>query len=156
MPLASRWNISLLFVVLLTAEAASAQMPQGPGREETEKLCSGCHELARSISTRQDRDGWKATISKMVSLGAQGTEKDFSLVLEYLATNYPAETIPRLNVNQASAIDFESRLSLTRSQARAVIDYRAKNGPFKSIEDLKKVPGVDVAKIEAKKDVLTF
>jgi len=156
MPLATRSNINLFVVVLLAAGGASAQMAQGPGREETVKLCSGCHELARSISSRQDREGWKATISKMVSLGAQGTERDFSLALEYLATNYPAEAIPRLNVNQASAIDFESRLSLTRTQARAVIDYRAKNGPFKSIEDLKKVPGVDVAKVEAKKDVLTF
>ena len=143
-------------VFVLAIGCASAQMPPGPGREETEKLCSGCHELARSISSRQDREGWKATISKMVSLGAQGTERDFSLALEYLAANYPAEAIPRLNVNKASAIDFESRLSLTRTQAKAVIEYRAKNGDFKSIEDLKKVPGVDAAKIEAKKEVLTF
>ncbi|HKX30835.1 MAG TPA: helix-hairpin-helix domain-containing protein, partial [Blastocatellia bacterium] len=46
--------------------------------------------------------------------------------------------------------------SLRRSQAAAIIQYRAKNGKFKSIEDLKKVPGVDAAKIEAKKDRLTF
>ena len=43
-----------------------------------------------------------------------------------------------------------------RSQAAAIIQYREKNGNFKSIEDLKKVPGIDVDKIEAKKDRLTF
>ena len=36
------------------------------------------------------------------------------------------------------------------------IVHRDKNGPFKSIGDLKKVPGIDAAKIDAKKDRLTF
>jgi competence protein ComEA len=59
-------------------------------------------------------------------------------------------------VNKAAAIEFESGLSLRRSQAAAIIRYREKHGPFKSIKDLKKVPGVDAAKIEAKKDRLIF
>jgi competence protein ComEA len=62
----------------------------------------------------------------------------------------------RLNVNKATQIEFESRLSLKRSEARAVIEFRDKNGPFKSLADLKKVPGIDAAKIEAKKGVITF
>ena len=119
-------------------------------------MCSGCHEFERSISLRQDRDGWKATINKMLSLGAQSTDEEFTAVLEYLSTNFPTEAMPRLNVNSAKAIDFESRLSLKRSEAAAVIQYRAKHGNFRSIEDLKKVPGVDAAKIEAKRSVLVF
>lgn len=59
-------------------------------------------------------------------------------------------------MNKARAIELESGLSLKRSQAAVIIQYRAKNGPFKSIEDLKKIPGVDVEKIEAKKDRLIF
>jgi competence protein ComEA len=50
----------------------------------------------------------------------------------------------------------ESGLSLKRSQAAAIIERRTKNGKFKNIEELKKVPGVDAAKIEAKKDRLIF
>ncbi len=147
---------AILTVSFLLTGSAWAQMPTGPGREETQKMCSACHELERSLAQRQDRDGWRATINKMVSLGANGTAQDFSLVLEYLAANYPAAAIPRLNVNKAAAIEFESRLSLKRSEAAAVIDYRAKHGPFQSIEDLKKIPGIDPAKIEAKKEILVF
>jgi competence protein ComEA len=147
---------SFLFAIVIAAASLRAQMPEGPGREETQKLCSDCHELERSISLRQDRDGWKTTINKMVSFGMQGTERDFSVILEYLAANYPAQIMPRLNVNTARAIEFESRLTLKRSQAAAIIDYRTKHGSFKSIEDLKKVPGIDPARIEAKKDVLVF
>jgi competence protein ComEA len=77
-------------------------------------------------------------------------------VFEYLSTHYPADEVPRLKINEAEAIDIESALGLKRSQAAAVIAYRTQNGPFKSIDDLKKVPGIDVAKIEAKKDRLAF
>jgi len=140
----------------LFAASAWAQLPDGPGKAETEKICAQCHELERSISLRQDRDGWQATMNKMISLGAKGTDQEFHAVVDYLARNYPGEAIPRINVNKARAIELESGLTLKRSEAAAIIDYRTKHGDFKSIEDLKKVPGIDVAKIEAKKDRLTF
>jgi competence protein ComEA len=59
-------------------------------------------------------------------------------------------------VNTANSVEFESVLLLLRKQAAAVIDYRQKHGPFKSIEDLKKVPGIDAKKIDAEKDRLYF
>jgi len=155
----SRWSIELSVAVAaltLGAGPVLAQLPEAPGREQTQKLCSDCHELERSISLRQDRDGWKATLNKMIGLGAQGTEEEFSVVLDYLSRNYPAQTLPPLNVNTAKAIDLEARLSLRRSEAAAVIEYRAKHGSFQSIDDLKKVPGVDSTKIDRKKDVLLF
>jgi competence protein ComEA len=131
-------------------------LPDGPGKGETEKLCSQCHELERSISPRQDRAGWQGTMDKMINLGAKGTEKDFALVLDYLAAHFPADDVPRININKCRAIELESGLSLKRSEANAIIEYRTRNGPFHSIDDLKKVPGVDAAKIDAKKDRLAF
>jgi len=149
-------SIAIFIAASWLAAAAWAQLPEGPGRAETQAICSQCHELARSISLRQDKAGWQATIDKMVTLGAKGSDKDFQLVVDYLAKNYPGEEMPPINVNEARAIDLESGLTLLRSQARAIIAYRDKNGPFKSIEDLEKVPGVDVAKIEARKNRLVF
>jgi len=140
----------------LVLGALWGQLPEGPGREETQQLCSDCHELERSISLRQDRNGWKGTINKMISLGAQVTEQEFSMVLEYLSAYFPAQALPPLNVNSAKAIDFEARLSLRRSEAAAIIEYRTRHGNFKSIEDLKRVPGVNPAKVEAKRDSLVF
>jgi competence protein ComEA len=145
-----------LVLVFLFATPAFAQLPDGPGKAETQKICSQCHELARSISLHQDRAGWQATMDKMVSMGAQGSDKEFKLVVDYLTSTYPAEDVPRINVNTARAIDLESGLTLRRSEAAAIIEYRNKNGPFKSIEDLEKVPGIEAAKIEAKKDRLVF
>ncbi|MGH9853975.1 MAG: ComEA family DNA-binding protein [Blastocatellia bacterium] len=131
-------------------------LPDGPGKEEARKLCAGCHELEKSFATRQDRVGWQTTLEKMISYGMKATEKDIATVLDYAVRNFPADEVPKIKVNEARAIELESGLSLRRSQAAAVIQYREKNGPFKSIEDLKKVPGLDAAKLEAKKDRLIF
>jgi competence protein ComEA len=138
----------------LTGQGRS--LPEGPGREETQRLCAQCHELDKAFSLSQDRAAWQRTIEKMVAFGMKGTEKEIQAVLEYLVKNYPADELPKINVNKAEAIDLESGLSLKRSQAIAVIQYRNQHGAFKSIEDLKKVPGIDVEKIEAKKDRLIF
>ncbi|MCI0747482.1 MAG: helix-hairpin-helix domain-containing protein [Verrucomicrobia subdivision 3 bacterium] len=159
------WRFALLGAALaLFAGSAWTQssagqgkpLPEGPGKEETQKICAQCHELAQALSARYDRAGWQRTLDKKIAIGAKGTEKEFRAVLEYLVKNFPAEEVPKINVNKATAIQLESGLSLKRSQAAAVIQYREKNGDFKSIEDLKKIPGVDAAKIEAKKDRLTF
>ena len=149
---------SLLLSAALAASILPAQvvLPDGPGKAEVEKVCKGCHEVQRSVSKRQDKDAWAATLTKMVALGTKATDAEMTAILEYLVKNYPAGEIPPLNLNEAAAIDLESRLSLRRSQANALIAYREKNGKFKSLADLKKVPGIDFAKIEAKKDQLVF
>ena len=152
--LASSISIAILLVVV---SPISAQvLPDGPGKAETEKVCSKCHELSRSVSQRQSRDGWEVTIDKMVSFGAEASDKELDAIADYLSKNFSSAALPKLNVNKAEAIEFESRLSLPRSQAAAIVEYRTKNGNFKTIEDLKKVPGVDAAKIEAKKDKIAF
>ena len=43
-----------------------------PGRDITASTCSKCHSLANITSQRKDRDGWSATVTKMVGYGATG------------------------------------------------------------------------------------
>src|ERR1051326_8209200 len=145
-----------LLLTSLFAVACFAQLPDGPGRDVTVKVCSECHEIERAVSLHQDRTAWQETIAKMSGLGMNASDADLKIVTDYLASHYPAEAIPKLNINKATAIEFESALSLRRSQSAAVIEYRTAHGPFKSIDDLKKVPGIDPAKIDAKKDRLTL
>lgn len=144
-----------LFLLLIPAVHGQG-LPDGPGKTEMERMCKGCHEMARSISKRQDRDGWLQTMNKMAAFGMKSNDQDFGRVLEYLTKNYPADEVPPINVNKASAIELEAGLSLRRSQAAAVLKYRAENGNFKTLDDLKKVPLIDAAKVDAKKDRIVF
>ena len=150
-----RFYFSLIFLVGIVSGAAQ-QLPDGPGKAETQKICTQCHELSRSISLRQDRDGWSTTMSKMAAFGMKSSDKDYALVLTYLALHYPAEDLPPVNINKAPAIELEARLSLRRSQAAALIAYRKAHGDFKSLEDLKKVPLLDFGAIESKQDRIVF
>lgn len=146
----------VLSLCFATALLAQVELAEGPGKAEVEKVCKGCHEVQRSISKRQDREGWQTTLTKMIGLGTKATDAEFAAILDYLAKNYPAGEIPPLNLNTATAIELESRFSLRRSHAAALVAYREKNGKFKSLADVKKVPGIDFAKIEAKKDQILF
>ena len=147
---------AVVVAAVLGARQATAQLPDGPGRKETVKLCSQCHAAEVVMPVGQTRAGWAATLRKMSALGATGTDSEFRAVLEYLAAHFPAQELPRINLNTATAIELESGLTLRRSQAAAIIAYRSEHGHFTSLDDLKKVPGLDAAVIEAKKDRVTF
>lgn len=147
---------SMLAVLAITAMPLYGSLPDGPGKQETEQLCQGCHDIAQSVSLRQDRNGWAATLIKMVGLGVQATDQELATILAYLSQHFPAEELPPVNVNKARAIQLESRLSLRRSEAAAILRYRKEHGDFKSLADLLAVPGIDTAKLEARKDRLVF
>ena len=141
---------------LLVVLPAQANLPAGPGRAETERLCQGCHDVSQSVSLRQDRNGWSTTLIKMVGFGVKATDEELGVLVEYLAEHYPAGELPPLDVNKARAIQLESRLSLRRSEAAAILRHRDEHGPFKSLQDLLAVPGIDTDKIESKQDRLVF
>ena len=142
----------LAFVAAATAQV----LPEGVGKAETDRLCKQCHEIARAISPRLDRGGWEKSMTKMTAFGMKATDQEYAVVLDYLVKNFPAEEVPRINVNTATAIQLESGLSLKRSQAAAVLAWRKEHGGFKSWEELLKVPGLDAAKLDEKKDRVTF
>lgn len=46
-----------------------------------------------------------------------------------------------VNINTASQEELNTVKGIGPSKAKAIIDYRSKNGPFKSVDDLKGVKG---------------
>jgi competence protein ComEA len=153
---AGLWTLGLAGVFLAVPAPGFAQLPDGPGKDALVKVCSTCHEPNRAAAFRLTREGWEATVADMKWRGAKGTDEEFAAVVDYLATNFLGEAAPKLNMNRATSVELESVLSLLRKEAAAVIASREKLGGFKSIEDLKKVPGVDFKKIEAARDRITF
>ncbi len=129
-------------------------MPDGPGKDVTIRVCAQCHEPQRAAALRLTRDGWEGVITKMVSLGAKATDAEFVQIIEYLAENYKGEAPKPINMNSASAVELESVAAMLRKEAAAWIAYRNKNGPCKTLDDLKKVPGVDFKKIDQRRDRL--
>jgi competence protein ComEA len=140
----------LIFITII------AEIPAGPGKTETLKYCGTCHSPEQSVSLRQGKEEWAGTIEKMVGMGAKIPDESYDAILGYLTKHFGADAPVQIHVNTASAVDLESLLLLKRSEAAAMIQYRTDHGDFKTMDDLKKVPGLDFKKIEAKKDLLVF
>ena len=47
-----------------------------------------------------------------------------------------------VNVNTATQEQLETLNGIGPAKAKAIIEYRSKNGAFKTVEDLDKVPGI--------------
>ena len=145
-----------ILATLAFVSSASAQttLPDGPGKAELQKVCGLCHQAERSAAVRLTREGWEGVIADMIARGARGTDQEFAAVLDYLSKNFLGEAARPLNINRATNIELESVAGLTRKEAAALIEWRKQAGVCKSLEDLKKAPGVDYKKIEARKDFL--
>lgn len=115
------------------------------------KMCSECHDSKRIVSQRRTSADWEDTLRKMIEEGAEGTEKDFEAVFGYLVRNYG-----KVFINSAKAAEIKSVLGLTTAEADAVVAYRTANGAFTDIEAVKKVPSIDVKKVDEHKEALAF
>ena len=144
-----------LFILSVTG-AAQADLPSGYGKDAVVRVCGKCHSPERAASMHQKNSEWEDTITKMIKLGAQGSDDDFDEILVYLTKNFGPEKPAPINMNKANMVDLQTTLLLRRSEAAAVIRYRNEIGEFKSIDDLKNVPGLDFAKLTAKKSRMVF
>ena len=46
-----------------------------------------------------------------------------------------------VNLNSANEVELEALKGIGPVKAKSIVDYRAKNGPFKSVDELVRVPG---------------
>lgn len=60
-----------------------------------------------------------------------------------------------VDVNGATQAELEAVKGIGPSKAKAIIEYRQKNGPFKSLDDLVKVKGLGKSSLSKLKGELT-
>ena len=144
----------LLALLLMPASVWSQTLPDDPGKDELLKVCGACHQAERSASVRLTREGWEGVIGDMIQRGAKGSDEEFGKILDYLSKHFLGEAARPLNINKATNVDLESIAGLTRKEAAAVLAWLDQVGICKSLDELKKVSGLDYKKIEARKDFL--
>lgn len=54
----------------------------------------------------------------------------------------------QININTASQDELDGLKGIGPTKAKAIVDYRKKNGSFKSVDDLQKVPGIGPATLK--------
>ncbi len=150
--------ISFLVASLTAVSSSMVQaqdLPAGKGKELVENTCGSCHGLDVVVAQHATKDGWASIVDYMVSRGASGTPEEIATIVDYLAKNFPAAAT-KTNVNKATAMDLQTQLELTAKDSEAIVKYRTDHGDFKDWDGLAKVPGIDTAKLTAKKDSIVF
>ena len=128
-----------------------SRFPPGPGRDALFKVCKECHGPESVLGQLKTREEWSKTLDEMASNGASGTDEEWHQILDYLATHYSL-----IFVNTATAEALESTLDVPAAAAEAIVSVRTEQGALKTIDELKRVPGVDALKVDARKDRLVF
>jgi competence ComEA-like helix-hairpin-helix protein len=142
--------VPLLLASALAQEKKSS-LPDAPGREAVERVCSNCHELETVTAARRTRIGWQRMVEDMAARGAEGSDEDLAAIVSYLTA-----TFGKVNVNTASAGELEKTLGLSADEAKAIVDYREKNGKIGDFEQLAKVPGLNAEKLRPKRPLIAF
>ena len=136
-------------VTILVALAAAGGAQELPSLFQ--RVCGTCHKPERAVSTRRTRQQWEETIDLMVEKGMKSSDEELTKVLDYLVGQYG-----RVNVNTAAAGDIAEVLGLTAKEAEAIVKYRKDKARFEEFDDLGKVPGVDLKKLEKRREAISF
>ena len=89
-----------------------------------------------------------------VRSSAVKTEQSFKREDEQRSeSKLPAEPV---NINTAGLMEIEALPNIGMSKARDIIEFRDKNGPFKSLDDLTKVKGIGEKTVEKLKPLITL
>lgn len=86
------WTLVLAKLGVLAVFVARAQdvppLPDGQGRELTERTCSQCHSLEHVLRHRMTRRQWEAQLDTMIAKGAKIADDDFDPLAGYLAAHF--------------------------------------------------------------------
>ena len=130
-------------------------LPEGPGKDTFVSVCSLCHAPTAPFGRQWTRQQWELKVTEMLQEEPDVTREERTAIVEYLSANFRPGG--KIYINHADAKDLEAALEISAADAEAIVRSRGTQGDFKSLDDLKKkVPALDSAKVEGKKDRLVF
>jgi competence protein ComEA len=146
---------AISFLSLASVQANQApppdKLPDAPGKAVLTRMCTTCHGTDVIVDPPRTVPVWVDTVLLMKDFGAEGSDDDWKAVTDYLIVH-----LAHLEVNKATAGEIGQVFGVSERIADGVVAYRDKQGGFKTIDDLKKAPDVDGAKIETLKPRLIF
>ena len=134
------------------APASNPALPDGKGKAELMNTCTQCHALSQITQKRLTKDEWSTTVDQMQERGAQATDEQIDLILDYLAAHFGKP----IYVNTAPVETLQDAFAMTPQEAAVLVKYRQENGNFKTLDDLLKIPGIDARKIQDQSGNIVF
>jgi len=132
--------------------ATGSQQADGSknGEEVFLNRCGSCHGTERALVAPRTRKGWEGVLAEMANIGALLEAGEQDAVLAFLTERHGL-----VNVNTANAEELVG-LGLSKKDAETVGAYRTEHGPFADFAALRRVPGLDVDRLNAARERVAF
>ena len=108
-----------------SAQTPAAQLPDAPGRDTVQRICSACHPAQIVLGRGMSREQWGGIVSNMISRGAKGSDEEFAQVVDYLAKSLPPGAGAGTPGAQAKAPRHPSLLDEAGANDKQVVDEEA-------------------------------
>jgi len=92
------------------------------------------------------------TLTSLVSSAGPSTNADTSHISIVIPDKTAASQPQKVNLNRAESWLLQALPGIGEGKARMIIDYRTKNGPFRSVDDLAKIEGFGKSIVDKVKD----
>jgi hypothetical protein len=132
-----KWTALILAAMgttLLGQAANDTGLPDGPGKAIVLRMCVGCHKTNVITAKHATKEQWSSIVQQMVSRGADGTDEEIAIVVNYLAASFPAVDAPATPPAPPSmaAVGYDSMLTLPQSEVDAMLRrWRSSSVPVK-------------------------
>ena len=80
------------FLAVVAAGQSPPVLPEGPGKELVEAVCTACHTLDRVVAKRGTKAEWQDKVLEMLQEDPDITQQERDQIVEYLAKNFPPKT----------------------------------------------------------------
>jgi virginiamycin B lyase len=86
-------SLAILLLIAAVAVAVAGQappaLPEGPGKDLVEAVCTACHTLERVVAKRATKAEWQDKVLEMLQEDPDITQQERDRIVEYLAKAFP-------------------------------------------------------------------
>lgn len=144
-------GVTAALVPSVGAQGAKIVFPEAEGKSTFMELCGGCHDVRATVEKRKTRKDWRTSVADMRAKGASATDDEAKVIAAYMTRYFGL-----VNVNTAGADEMQTVLGVSEKEAQAIVRYRESHGAFATLDDLKKVDGLDAETLEREKASIVF
>ena len=142
-----KWNWPAAFFCLTVSARAAGD---NADLEAVRAVCGKCHTTAVFEGKPRAWDRWNDVFADMTQRGAGGTNEQLSRVTSYFLGN-----LTLVNINTSEAEEIAGILGVSDEVAAVILERRRKQR-LTTLADLRAIAGVDAAKLEQRKNRISF
>jgi hypothetical protein len=148
-PIRRTFTVALLAAGIAFA-AGTDESTAEADQQALQQVCGRCHTVDVFLNKPRAWERWNDVFADMTQRGATGTDDQLTRV-----TRFFLENLTLVNVNSSPADELKWVLGV-RDDVMQTILARREHQPFKNLEELRGVAGVDGQVLEQRKSRISF